>query len=405
MPVAFDPTDSAFIENPYPALSNLRERSRIVYDDRLRLNLVTRLDDVKAGLRHPDLGRVHDQVASREELGLTPRDPRWEAFWDVERWSLLELEPPDHTRLRRLIAGAFTVRMAEQLRGPAISLANTLLAPLVEKGSMNLLSEFAQPYSIGLIASLLGVPASDGPQLVVWSHAMVKMYELTNSERQAREASEAAAHFDAYITALVRDRVRNPQRDLLSALVHAETEGEKLTERELVSTCIVLLNAGHEATVNTLGNGIVALMMHRGEWEKVVSGAVPPNVAVEEMLRWDSPLQLFERWVLEDGVEVASATLNRGDKVGFLFGSANRDPRQFEAPDEFIVDRGDTRHVGFGAGIHQCLGAPLARLELEIGLEAVVGHFPDMELAEQPRRHQTFVLRGFEEVTLRSDGP
>ncbi|MCH7667599.1 MAG: cytochrome P450 [Acidobacteria bacterium] len=270
---------------------------------------------------------------------------------------------------------------------------------------MNLLSEFAQPYLIGLIASLLGVPASDGPQLVAWSHAMVKMYELTNSERQARAASEAAAHFDAYITLLVRDRVRNPQQDLLSALAHTETEGEKLTERELVSTCIVLLNAGHEATVNTLGNGIVALMKHRGEWEKVVSGAVPPNVAVEEMLRWDSPLQLFERWVLEDGVEVASATLNRGDKVGFLFGSANRDPRQFEAPDKFIVDRGDTRHVGFGAGIHQCLGAPLARLELEIGLEAVVGHFPDMELAEQPRRHQTFVLRGYEGVTLRSNGP
>lgn len=405
MSVAFDPTDPAFIEDPYPALGELRERTRIVYDDHLRLNLVSRLSDVKAGLRHPDLGRVHDDVVSREELGLASRDARLAAFWEVERWSLLELEPPDHTRLRRLVAGAFTVRMIEQLRGPAISLANTLLVPLVERGSMNLLSEFAQPYSIGLIASLLGVPAEDGPRLVAWSHAMVKMYELATTDRQAVEASEASASFAAYITALVRDRLRTPRQDLISALAHTETDGKTLTERELVSTCIVLLNAGHEATVNTLGNGVVALMAHRGEWQKVVSGAVPPKIAVEEMLRWDPPLQLFERWVLADGVEVAGATLNRGDKIGFLFGAANRDPRQFETPDEFVVSRGDTRHVGFGAGIHQCLGAPLARLELEVGLAALVEHFPAMELAEPPRRQQTFVLRGYEDVLLRSGGP
>ncbi|GBE24882.1 steroid C26-monooxygenase [bacterium BMS3Bbin02] len=397
---AFDPADPGFLEDPYPALNSLRETERIFYDERSGLHLVTRFHDVKAGLRDQRLGRVHDHVMSRDAMGLAPRDDRWAPFRDVERWSLLELEPPDHTRLRNLIANAFTVRTVEKLREPAKRLADDLLTPLAEAGSMNLLADFAQPYSVQLIASLLGVPLEDGPQLVEWSHRMVKMYELTTSDEQAVAASTAAAEFAGYVRGFIKDRIQSPRDDLISSLVLAEVDGERLTEDELVSTVIVLLNAGHEATVNTMGNGVVAFMRHRREWESVVAGGVPGSVAIEEMIRWDAPLHLFERWVLEEGVEVAGRALRPGEKVGFLFGSANRDPRRFAHPDDFVADRGDIHHIGFGGGIHRCIGAPLARLELEVGLTALVRHFPDMELVAEPVRHQTFVIRGYEDVAL-----
>jgi cytochrome P450 len=396
----FDPTDPGFISNPYPVLNALREEGRIFYDERSNLHLVTRFEDVKAGLRDRRLGRVHDHIAPREPFGFAQRDERWAAFWNVERWSLLELEPPDHTRLRNLITHAFTVRTVERLREPAQRLADDLLAPLAGTGSINLLADFAQPFSGGLIASLLGVPRRDVPQLIEWSHRMVKMYELSTSDEQAHSASRAAAEFDAYVREFVRVRALDPQDDLISSLVRAEVDGQHLSEQELVSTVIVLLNAGHEATVNTMGNGIVAFMNHPHEWATVVAGSVPARVAIEEMIRWDAPLHLFERWVLEDGVEVAGKRLEIGEKVGFLFGSANRDPRRFPRPDEFVAARGDMHHIGFGGGIHRCIGAPLARLEIEVGLEALVRHFPSMKLLETPNRHPTFVIRGYEEVII-----
>ncbi len=400
MTIGFDPTDPGFIADPYPALNLLRETTRISYDARSKLHLVTRFDDVRAALVDRRLGRVHDHVVSRAEIGLAPRDDRWGPFWNVEKWSLLELEPPDHTRIRKLITHAFTSRTVEKLRNPARRLADQILAPLAAQGTMELLADFAQPYSVQLIASLLGVPLEDGPQLIQWSHAMVKMYELATSDEQAAAASTAAAEFDTYVRDFIERRASEPRGDLISSLILAEVDGERLTEEELVSTVIVLLNAGHEATVNTMGNGIVAFLRHPEEWQRVVTGEVPARVAIEEMIRWDAPLHLFERWVLEDGVEIAGTSFGLGDKVGLLFGSANRDPRRFDRPDDFVAARGDSQHIGFGGGIHRCIGAPLARLELEVGLEALVSHFPDMELAASPVRHPTFVIRGYDGVAL-----
>jgi cytochrome P450 len=356
---------------------------------------------VRACLRDRRLGRNYRHVGTDEEFRAAPLDPRWEAFWEVERWSLLWIEPPEHTRIRKLVAAAFTPRSVEAMREPAARFARELLDPLVEQGRMDLLYDFAQPYSIGLICDWLGVPADNHRDLLDWSHAMVKMYELETSEEQAVAANEAAAAFRDFTVDLIAERRRAPRDDLVSGLVQARVDGEHLSEAEIVSTVIVLLNAGHEATVNTLGNGVRALLAHREQWERLVDGSVGAAAAVEELIRFDPPLQLFERWVLEEGVEVAGTAIPRGEKISMLFGSANRDPRVFASPDEFDVGRPNAAdHIGFGGGIHVCIGAPLARIELEASLRALVERCPDLQLAREPARTPAFVIWGLERLDV-----
>ena len=285
------------------------------------------------------------------------------------------------------------------MREPAERLANELLEPFLDRRRMDLLYDFAQPYSIGLICRWLGVPDDRHRDLLDWSHAMVKMYELDTTEEQAVAANRAAAAFRDYVLELIAERRRSPREDLVTALVEARVDGGRLSEAEIVATVVVLLNAGHEATVNTLGNGIRALMHHRDQWRRLVAGSVPAAVALEELIRYDPPLQLFERWVLEDGVEVAGVPIPRGEKIAMLFGAANRDPRAFADPDRFDVGRANAgEHIGFGGGIHVCIGAPLARIELEASLRALVDLCPSLELAEEPKRTPAFVIWGLERV-------
>ncbi len=390
-----------FVQDPYPALNEMRETAPLIYDDTSDLWLVTRHEDVRACLRDRRLGRVYDHLATAEEIGARPRDPRWAPFWQVERFSLLELEPPDHTRLRRLVSKAFTVRAVEAMRDPARSIAAALLADLSAKDEIDLLSDFAQPYSISIITRLLGVPDADHRDLLDWSHDMVKMYELNTNDQQAQQAADAAAAFDAYVRSVIDFHRDEPRGGVVGDLVHAEVDGETLTDEEIVSTVIVLLNAGHEATVNTVGNGIVPLLRNRDQWQQLVDGTVDPAVAVEEMIRWDAPLQLFERWVLADDVTIAGKPLRFGDKIGMLFGSANRDPRAFDDPDAFKAGRNATHHIGFGGGTHLCLGAPLARLELSVALEALVEQAPLIDLVRPPRRQNAFTIHGYESVPIR----
>lgn len=399
-----DLNDREFIQDPYPTLNAMRETGRVLYDAVSSLWLVTRHEDVRTCLRDRRLGRVYDHVTTAEAIGATPHDPRWDAFWKVEKYSLLELEPPDHTRLRRLVSKAFTVRAVEAMRTPAKDIAQRLVGQAQQRGEIDLLRDFAQPFSIGIITSLLGVPTIDHRQLLDWSHRMVKMYELNTSDVQAEGAATAAAEFDEYVRSIIDFHRAAPRGGLIGDLVHAEVDGERLTDEEIVSTVIVLLNAGHEATVNTMGNGITGFMRNRDEWNRVVDGWVAPLVAIEEMLRWDAPLQLFERWVLADDVEIAGRRFSFGDKIGMLFGAANRDPRAFDDPDAFIAERHAAHHIGFGGGTHHCLGAPLARLELDVGLAALVEAFPDLELAADPVRQNAFTIHGYESVPVRVAG-
>lgn len=395
----FDPTDPGFVDDPYPALAALREATPVAYDERLRRWFVTRHADVRACLRDRRLGRNFRHLGSDAEFHAEPLDPRWADFWASERWSLLWLEPPEHTRIRKLVAAAFTPRAVESMREPAARLARSLLEGLGE--TFDLLYDYAQPYSITLICELLGVPTDRHRDMLDWSHAIVKMYEFDTTEAQAVAANEAAREFRAYVLGLIAERRAEPRDDMVSELVRARVDGERLTDDQIVSTVIVLLNAGHEATVNTVGNGFRALAAHPDEWQRVVSGEVPAAQAVEELIRWDPPLQLFERWVLDDGVEVAGVPVPRGEKLALLFGSANRDPRVFPDADRLDLARANAaEHIGFGGGIHVCIGAPLARIELAASFEALAELRPALHLVERPARVAAFVIRGFRSVLV-----
>jgi cytochrome P450 len=399
--LGFDPSDPGFLQDPYPALNRLRESARVFYDERRERWFVTRHEDVRACLRDRRLGRNFRHVMTPEEIGVPELDPRWAAFWATERWSLLWLEPPDHTRIRRLVAAAFTPRSVEALREPARELARELLEPLAAAGRMELLYDYAQPYSIAVICRLLGVPLDRHRDLLDWSHRMVKMYEFDVPEANAVAANRAAAEFQEYVRGLIAERRAQPREDMVSALVEARVDGERLSEDEIVSTVIVLLNAGHEASVNTLGNGMLAFARHPEQWRRVVDGDVTPAVAGEELIRYDPPLQLFERWVLTDDFALGDTAIPRGQKLALLFGSANRDPRVFEHPDVFDVGRENaSRHIGFGGGIHVCIGAPLARVELEASVDALRRYWPDFRLSSEPRRTGAFVIWGLQGLEL-----
>jgi cytochrome P450 len=400
--LVFDPSDPAFIADPYPVLNGLREAARVFYDaDRGRW-FVTRHEDVRRCLRDKRLGRNFRHVMSDEEAGAPPLDPRWQAFWDSERWSLLWIEPPEHTRIRQLVAAAFTPRSVEALREPARALAEELLSPLAEGGEMELLYDFAQPYSIAVICRMLGVPLDRHRDLLDWSHRMVKMYEFDIPLEAAEAANRAAVEFREYVMELISDRRAHPRDDMVTALVEARVDGERLSDDQIVSTVIVLLNAGHEATVNTLGNGTLAFARHPEQWRRVVDGDVPAAMAIEEMIRYDPPLQLFERWVLRDDFAIGDVAIPRGAKLAMLFGAANRDPRVFESPDEFDAGRENAaQHIGFGGGIHVCIGAPLARIELEASVDALRRLWPNFRLAEEPQRTGAFVIWGLQGLRLR----
>ena len=394
--------DPGFLADPYPALCRVREATPIFRNQQTGQWMLTRFADVDETLRDRRLGRIYHHRFRHAELGRPEPDPRWASFHQHERWSLLSLEPPDHTRIRKLVSKVFTSRSVTRI-GPVIAeLSRELIHRCREMGTFDLLADYAQRYSVAVVGEVLGVPRADTQRLLDWSHAIVKMYELSASDELKARANAAAGEFIDYTRELIAEKRHSPDERLVAQLVQVSEDGERLSDDEIVSTTMVLLEAGHEATVNTMGNGMKALLSHRDQWRRLVAGEVDAATAVEELLRWDSPLQMFARWVLEPGVEVAGQPMAVGDQVAMLFGSAQRDPRRFDHPDRFDVARGDPTHIGFGGGIHFCVGAPLARHELAIALADLVTNFPEIELAADPVYHPTFVIRGLTELRLTS---
>ncbi|RDG37443.1 cytochrome P450 [Streptomyces corynorhini] len=391
----FAPRSPAFLADPYPAYAELRARGRAHYYEPSDQWLVPHHADVSALLRERRLGRSYGHRFTHEEFGRTPPDPGHEPFHELNDQGMLELEPPDHTRIRRLVSKAFTPRTVEQLQPYVRRLATELVARLVEEGGGDLLTAVAEPLPVAVIAEMLGVPETDRPLLRPWSAAICGMYELNPSEETARHAVTASAEFSAYLRELIAARRATPGGDLISGLIAAHDEGERLTEAEMVATCALLLNAGHEATVNATVNGWHALFRHPAQLAALRADRALLPTAVEELMRYDTPLQLFERWVL-DPVDIGGTTIPRGAEVALLFGSANHDPAVFAAPDALDLARRDNPHISFSAGIHYCIGAPLARIELAASMAALLDLAPALRPAGEPVRKPNFVIRGLE---------
>ncbi|QCX78100.1 Biotin biosynthesis cytochrome P450 [Streptomyces sp. YIM 121038] len=398
----FAPSSGAFLADPYPAYAELRARGRVHYYGPSDQYLIPHHADVAALLRDRRLGRTYLHRFGHEEFGRTAPPAAHEPFHVLNDHGMLDLEAPAHTRIRRLVAKAFTPRTVERLRPYVEDLADGLVRGLVADGGGDLLARVAEPLPVAVIAELLGIPEGDRGPLRPWSADICGMYELNPGEAAAARAVRASLEFSAYLRELIAERRARPGDDLLTDLIAAHEEGDRLSEQELVSTCVLLLNAGHEATVNATVNGWYALFRHPGQLAAL--RAEPERLlptAVEELLRHDTPLQLFERWVLDD-IEVGGTVIPRGSEVALLFGSANRDAAAFRDPDalDLARPRDANPHISFSAGIHYCIGAPLARVELAASLRALLRRAPGLRLAAEPRRTPNFVIRGLQELLV-----
>jgi cytochrome P450 len=386
-----------FVADPYPQLAELRSLGRPIWHEETGMFLAARYKDANAVLRNRSLGRI-----------FSPRTPEteWETFNYLHADSILDSEPPKHTRLRSLVMKAFNPKRIEELRPNIERITNQLLHRIEDKlqsyGTFDLIADYAEPLPVMVIAELLGFPEQDEHLLRPWSQAIVKMYEPSPTEEQKAEARKASNEFAAYVHSLMVERQKNPGLDLISELAIVEEQGEKLSAHELIATCVLLLNAGHEASVNGFGNGLVAALGNEEQWSKLTSNIDGmTETAVDEFLRFDAPLHLFER-TATDEVEIGGVAIKPGQKIAALLGSANRDEEIFERADELDLSRSPNPHIGFGAGIHFCIGAPLARQEMQISLPALLHRFPRLELADKPIRRPTFVLRGYEKVMVRA---
>jgi len=391
-----DFNDNAFIENPYPALAELRKLGKPVWHEGAQMYLAATHADANAVLRNRSLGRI---FKAREP------DSDWNTFNWLHSDSLLDSEPPKHTRLRSLLVKAFNKNKIDSLRPDVVRLTESLLqgiqAKIERDGEFDVIADFAEPLPVKVIAALLGFPDEDEHLLRPWSQAIVKMYELDPSEQTQAEAQQASQEFADYVRVLMEARKVSPGTDLISDLAAVEEDGQKLNAQELIATCVLLLNAGHEASVNGFGNGLVAAMQRPDQLQ--ILRERPFEVAataVDEFLRFDAPLHLFERTATAD-VEIGGVLVREGKRIASLLGSANRDETVFANPTEMDITRDPNAHIGFGAGIHFCIGAPLARMEMTTSLPALFERYPTLELTAEPVRRPGFVLRGYESVRLR----
>ena len=380
------PRAPGFVQNPYPFYDRMRRLGPIVTWEDYGLPCAVSHAAVNAILRDRRFGREEPAELRAPVPGhLAP-------FYAVEAHSMLELEPPRHTRLRGLVLRAFTARRVAALGPEIAALAHRLIDALPAQGG-DILDHFARRLPVIIIARLLGVPETRADDLLAWSNAMVRMY-IAGRDRGTEDRAVAATEaFVAFLRAHVEVRRQSPGDDLITHLIAAEADGERLSTDELITTCILLLNAGHEATVHALGIGIKTLL----EQKTPASALEPARIAatVEEILRFDPPLHLFTRHAYED-IEVMGHRFRRGDRVACLLGAAGRDPGMFAAPHRFDPDRPPRPHLAFGAGLHFCVGAPLARLEMQIALPILFARLPRIALAGRPRYGDTFHFHGLE---------
>jgi cytochrome P450 len=386
--VAQSPAEPDFVKDPYPFYDRARAIGALVWWEEYGLACATTHEAVGTFLKDRRFGReIPKELVSEAPVRLKP-------FWDFESRSMLELEPPTHTRLRSLVLRAFTSRRISAL-APEISALCDDLIDRFPSGEFDLLNAYARPIPVIVIARLLGVPESMADQLLLWSNAMVSMYQARKTREIEDAAVKATVEFSDFIRSYVAEKRSRPADDLITELIAAEAGGEKLSTDELITTCILLLNAGHEATVHTIGNGVKVLL------ETGVRPPEPADAVVEEVLRFDPPLHMFTRYAYEE-VELYGHTFQRGDQVACLLGAAGRDPMVYPDPHHFDPSRRRVLHHAFGVGMHFCVGAPLARLELEIAFSRLFARCPGLTVAEAPRYANVYHFHGLERLMVRA---
>jgi|TARA_B110000438_G_C15815920_1_gene651941 cytochrome P450 len=401
--------DQDFIKDPYSTFEEYRSKTPIFWDEINNLLFVTRHKDVRNIQTSKMFGTTHSHIENFEgdvESSNVPltyvgykRSEKYESydyFWKSEQFSLLNLEGTMHKELRGLVAKAFLPRSVQKLV-PFMEKKSKELLSNTNGSNFDLLKDYAQPYSISIIGELLGVPASDHAKFLDWSHKIVKMYDFKVDDVDAMNAENAAKDFFDYAQDLLNRRRIDPQDDMITRLSQVSENDVRLTDHQIICTIILLLNAGHEATVNTLGNGFYGLLSNEKTYEEVSEESSNMTDVVEELIRWDSPLQFFQRYVLED-TEIENFKIPKGSKVAILLGSANRDPAVFENPSELNFNRENKDHSSWGGGIHFCIGAHLARLELEVSFEHLLKK--NLLLKTEPERTGAFGIRGYENLLV-----
>ncbi len=402
-----NPLSPEFRANPYPYYDMMRMGAPIFYLDSWNMWFCTRHEDCTALMRDNRLGHEILRVTTEEEAQLNKIDDLPESHQKrakmQAKWMLFR-DPPSHTRLRGLVHKAFSPRMVNKLQRHIEAWSDQLLDAALARGTFDLIEDFAIPLPVQVIAEMLGVPLADRPMFKQWSDDLAGTLDLVGDDPDLWErAANASAEFDVYFRKLIAQRRAASKDDLLTALVQAEDAGDTLTEEELIATCILLLIAGHETTVNLIGNGMLALFQHPDQMEKLKADPELVKNAVEEFLRYDSPVQMTRRWVLEP-FEYKGNHFKVGQQVGIIFAAANRDPDMFDDPTALDITRPNAnKHMAFGNGIHFCLGAPLARLEGQIAFNKLLAKMPNIALvpdAEIVHRKQ-YILRGVKSLHVR----
>jgi len=392
--VVYNPLSRRMAQNPYPAYAALRERDPVHRSRLMNAWLFARHADVDAILRD------HRRFASDPRKGsLSPRQER--LLPPPDEFTLIFLDPPDHTRLRALVNKAFTRSAVAAIEARIRGILGSLLDAIVDPAGFDLMKAVAQPLPVIVIAEMLGVPPEDREQFRLWSAQRTRLLEPTIGKRERRIGGEATQAFDAYFRHIIAQRRKAPREDILSALVEVEEDGERLSEREMLNLLRLLLIAGNETTTNLIGNGVLALLRHPDELRRLRDDPGLISAAVEELMRYDPPVQATFRRALAD-CAVNGFPLSRRDNIVLLVGAANRDPDAFENPDRLDVRRRASSQLSLGRGIHHCLGALLARLEGRIALEMLLERFSDIALlADAPRFRPGIVLRGLHALPLR----
>lgn len=395
----FNPFLREYRENPYPHYRALRQSAPVYFSPSMRGWILSRYADIERALQDPRLGVDRTQAKMFKSLdlfgALSPE------FGAVVFTTLLMQDPPNHTRLRRLVNKAFTPRVVEQQRGRVQEVVDGLLDRVEARGSMNLVNDLAYPLPVTVIAEMLGVPTKDHAHFKEWSDTLTVLLDPLQAEGGMAPAERAFAELSSYMRGIFAARREQPCEDLISALVSVEEGGEKLTETELLSLVTLILGAGHETTTNLIGNAVMALLQHPAERRRLQDDPSLIRSAVEEFLRFDSPVQLTDRVAKED-LEIDGQRIRKGELVGLILGAANRDPEKFPDPDRLDLGRQDNDHIAFGHGVHFCLGAQLARVEAQVAIHSLLEKFPDLRGPLAPVEwKRSIVLRGPMEVALK----